>query len=237
MGGSVGVISKGTKAAVACLALLGAVGTTGLISGGSASSGGDPELSAAEIVASRFPSEAEEIQPLAVNASASAAEQQIWSALAFNPNPLGVSGPRSWAPGEGEAGSSSRQAETPAAEPSVQPATSAAVAPQNRPAPPPRPAKRQPATLFNNAQIASIKERLRLTVEQQQYWPQVEAALRYIGWRHSRDHNAVPTLDPDDVQRLKYAAIPLVMNLREDQKHEIRVLAHVRGLEKLAAEF
>ena len=67
--------------------------------------------------------------------------------------------------------------------------------------------------------------------------PQVEAALRYIGWRHSRDHNAVPTLDPDDVQRLKYAAIPLVMNLREDQKHEIRVLAHVMGLEKLAAEF
>jgi hypothetical protein len=225
------VFSQTTTGVLACLVLMGAVGTTGLISGGSASSGGnsgeDPDLSVAEVVALRFPSEAEEAAsaPALAQAQLSPVEQQILSILAFNPNPLGIPGPRAWAPEQGAA-----------AELASAPAASSA-APQSRPAQPARSAKRQPQTLFNDAQIANIKQRLRLTREQEQYWPQVEAALRYIGWRHSRERSAVPTLDPDDVQRLKYAAIPLVMNLREDQKHEIRALAHVMGLEKLAAEF
>jgi len=231
MGGDVGVFSQTTTGVLACLVLMGAVGTTGLISGGSASSGGnsgeDPDLSAAEVVALRFPSEAEEAASARAltEARVSPIEQQILSILAFNPNPLGIPGPRAWAPEQGAA-----------AQPASAPAAGSA-APQSRPAQPARSAKRQSQTLFNDAQIANIKERLRLTREQEQYWPQVEAALRYIGWRHSRDRSGVPTLDPDDVQRLKYAAIPLVMNLREDQKHEIRMLAHVMGLEKLAAEF
>src|SRR5205085_4401068 len=159
MGGDVGVFSQTTTGVLACLVLMGAVGTTGLISGGSASSGGnsgeDPDLSAAEVVALRFPSEAEEAASARVltEARVSPIEQQILSILAFNPNPLGIPGPRAWAPEQGAA-----------AEPVSAPAGSAAS--QSRPAQPARSVKRQPQTLFNDAQIANIKERLRLTREQ-----------------------------------------------------------------------
>ncbi len=196
-------VSKTAKGGLACLALIGAIGTAALVSGGSARSVDDPELSSAEIVALRFPSDWEEMaspaqaDPSAAQDAAQDIEQQTLSILAFNPDPLGIPGP-----------------------------------------PTPR-AKNQPVTLFNDAQIASIKERLRLTRDQEQYWPKVESALRYIGWRHSRERTVarVPTLDPDDVERLKVAAVPLIMSLREDQKREVRMLAHVMGLEKIAAQF
>ena len=236
------LVSRKTKAALACLTLLGAVATAAFVSGGSASWGEDPELSSAEIVALRFPEELEEASPargpeLAVDRDI---EQQTLSILAFNPDPLGVPGPRAWA---------SRQALEPASgHPDPAPAGAARAAgertgsitagPAARPAPAPR-AKHQPATLFNNAQIASIKERLNLSGDQERYWPSVESALRYIGWRHSRERPGAqpPTLDPDDVERLKSAAMPLIMSLREDQKREVRMLAHVMGLEKIAAQF
>jgi hypothetical protein len=232
------LLSRRTKAGLACLALIGAIGTAALISGGSARSVDDPELSAAEIVALRFPSEAEEAAPpLPVDpAAASDVERQTLAILAFNPDPLGVPGPRTWA---------SREISEPAGERADPPAASAAgertgsvpVMPQARPTQPAR-VKHQPVTLFNDAQIASIKERLRLTRDQEQYWPKVESALRYIGWRHSRERGpALPTLAPDDVERLKQAAVPLIMSLREDQKREVRMLAHVMGLEKIAAQF
>ena len=45
--------------------------------------------------------------------------------------------------------------------------------------PPPRPP--QPvAAVFNDAQIASIKNRLKLTKEQEPYWQEVEASLREV---------------------------------------------------------
>ena len=167
------------------------------------------------------------------------AEQQVLTILAFNPDPLGFPGPRtSWAaPQIAEpVGEAADPAATAAA--AVERTGSVNAAPQVRPAPPAR-AKRQPSTLFNDAQIASIRERLRLSRDQEQYWPRVEAALRYIGWRHSRQRptSQVPALDPDDVERVKAAAVPLIMTLREDQKREVRMLAHVMGLEKIAAQF
>jgi hypothetical protein len=36
---------------------------------------------------------------------------------------------------------------------------------------------------------------------------------------------------------LKSAAFPLVMSFSDDQKRELRILAHVNGLEKLASQF
>jgi len=50
--------------------------------------------------------------------------------------------------------------------------------------------------------------------------------------------NATPAqLDPDsaEVQQLKSAALPLLFQLREDQKEEVRKLARIIGLEKVAA--
>src|SRR5207302_8329986 len=95
------LLSKRTKAGLACLALFGAVGAAALISGGSAQSVEEAELSAAEIVALRFPSELEAAAPLQADADAAAdIEQQTLSILAFNPDPLGIPGPRTWAPRE-----------------------------------------------------------------------------------------------------------------------------------------
>jgi hypothetical protein len=44
-------------------------------------------------------------------------------------------------------------------------------------------------------------------------------------------------IDPDsqEVQQLKSAAMPLLFQLREDQKDEVRRLARVIGLDKVAA--
>ena len=39
----------------------------------------------------------------------------------------------------------------------------------------------------------------------------------------------------EEVQQLKSAAMPLLFQLREDQKDEVRRLARIIGLEKVAA--
>jgi hypothetical protein len=105
---------------------------------------------------------------------------------------------------------------------------------------PPAHAARRSNTLFNEAQIASIRERLRLTPDQQEYWPQVESALRAITFRHHGAGNRptateLRTIDPNAVEGLKSAAIPLILRLREDQKDEVRKLAHLMGLESVAS--
>jgi hypothetical protein len=110
-----------------------------------------------------------------------------------------------------------------------------------RPAPPPPPPK--PYTLLSDAQIATIKERLRLSPEQESYWPAVETALRAVArkihaTRQANPHaTGVPPIDPDsaEVQQLKSAAMPLLFQLREDQKREVRTLARLIGLEKVAS--
>jgi len=105
----------------------------------------------------------------------------------------------------------------------------------------------RPGFLLNDAQIASIKSRLHLTPDQEEMWPAVEAALRNIAYakaqvarRRADDRGAdVAALDPDSaaVQGLKSAAVPLIMSFSDEQKSEVRSLAHVMGLDKLAAEF
>jgi hypothetical protein len=94
-----------------------------------------------------------------------------------------------------------------------------------------RPASRS-ANLLNDAQIASIRDRLKLSSDQQQLWPAVETALRAVVWR-GRDKAA--TLDPAGVEKLKTALVPLVKKLRAEQKEELRLIAHLMGLEKLAS--
>jgi hypothetical protein len=46
-------------------------------------------------------------------------------------------------------------------------------------------------------------------------------------------------VDPNsaDVQRLKYAALPLIMRLNENQKQEVRSMAHGMGLDGVASSF
>ena len=97
--------------------------------------------------------------------------------------------------------------------------------------------------LLDDAQIASIKGRLRLTAEQEGYWPAVEAALRDVVKQQLREARRKEGLGPvaidvnsPEVQRLTWAAMPLLMRMREDQKREVRTLARVIGLDAVASQ-
>ncbi len=124
-----------------------------------------------------------------------------------------------------------------------------AIAPSAAPAAaPPKPkaaAKPQPQknyALLSDIQIAGIKERLKLSSAQESYWPPVENALRAVARKIHAGRQANPgaggvPIDPEaeEVQQLKSAAMPLLFQLREDQKSEVRSLARIIGLEKVAS--
>jgi hypothetical protein len=105
----------------------------------------------------------------------------------------------------------------------------------------------RPGGVLNDAQIAHIKKRLRLTPDQESLWPAVEVALRNISYSKKGQEMKVASahtapmayVDPNsaDVQRLKYAALPLIMRLNEDQKQEVRSMAHGMGLDGVASSF
>jgi len=113
------------------------------------------------------------------------------------------------------------------------------------PPPPPAPhAKPKPAAsgeILDDGQIAGLKGRLRLTEDQVGYWPAVEEALRTVRTQ-LRGHHALrggkPVIDVNspEVQKLIWAAVPLLMRLREDQKSEVRKLARIIGLEQVASQ-
>ena len=157
------------------------------------------------------------------------------------------------------ASSSAADIEAAAAVTSALPASTSALAPISLVPPGLRPADSTPAApartkaavkpqlqkayaLLSDAQIAGVKDRLRLSSDQEYYWPAVETALRAVVRRiqaaRLSNPNAVNMpIDPDsdEVQQLKSAAMPLLFQLREDQKDEVRKLARVIGLEKVAA--
>jgi hypothetical protein len=295
---------RASRRALACIAVFSVGGVSGLLAGFSSDAVPTPELSAAEIVALRFPDDSARMAsgsialspaPAGIDAPptparyvlASAGEENV-SSLMFNPLPTYTAAPHlssdHSSPAHSPApsaplphSSSARPAlppqlatagiEVPAealayaapdadqpAEPAMSAARpenpSAAPAAAKRAAQPPRPASASNAVL-NNAQIASIRERLKLTSYQDQLWPPVEAALRDISWHQnhadaggrkvasataSNPHGAI---DPNSapVQRLKSAAFPLIMSLSDDQKEEVRTMVRLMGLENLASQF
>lgn len=100
----------------------------------------------------------------------------------------------------------------------------------------------RPGYVLDNAQLASIKHRLRLTPDQERMWPAVEAALRSVSVEREREARlggAAGAINPDSpqVQDLKSAAIPLLMSFSDEQKDEVRNLAHSMGLDQLASQF
>ena len=122
-------------------------------------------------------------------------------------------------------------------------------APASVPSAPPKPkvvskpAPPKTYALLSDEQIAGIKERLKLSSSQESYWPGVESALRAVARKLHATRQTVPSatgappIDPDseEVQQLKSAAMPLLFQLREDQKREVRALARLIGLEKVAS--
>ncbi len=115
---------------------------------------------------------------------------------------------------------------------------------QEAPAKPKVVAKPQKSySLLSDAQISGIRDRLKLSSSQEYYWPSVETALRNVVRKISANKLSNPNapgvpIDPncDEVQQLKSAAMPLLFQLRDDQKEEVRKLARIIGLEKVAQQ-
>jgi hypothetical protein len=106
-----------------------------------------------------------------------------------------------------------------------------------------RPAVQKSYALLSDIQIAGIKERLKLSAAQEQHWPGVESALRAVARKIHATRQANPNatgapIDPDsaEVTQLKAVAMPLLIQLREDQKREVRMLARIIGLEAVASQ-
>ena len=134
----------------------------------------------------------------------------------------------------------------PAAEP-AKPAVVAALPPKpaEKPKhmlPPPPPAPAAQSNVLDDNQISGLKSRLRLTPDQVEYWPAVEAALREVvrnqlhAARASLGAKMNIDVNSPEVQKLVWAAMPLLMRLREDQKNEVRKIARVIGLEQVASQ-
>jgi predicted lipid-binding transport protein (Tim44 family) len=131
----------------------------------------------------------------------------------------------------------------PAGEPGPRPLVRATAKPATAPA---RPAAApRPGYILDDAQIASIKHRLHLTPDQERMWPAVEAALRNMAYKRTQQAAArgaarnvqAAAVDPEAVEGLKSAAVPLIMSFSSEQKDEVRSLVHVMGLDQLAAQF
>ncbi len=93
--------------------------------------------------------------------------------------------------------------------------------------------------MLNDSQIAGIKKRLNLTPEQERYWPAVEAELRKMEYskKSTQGGSRMASVDMSkvNVEGLKSAGFPLVMSFSDDQRRELKSLAHLLGLESVMA--
>ncbi|WP_458756834.1 hypothetical protein ACSVBT_13740 [Afipia sp. TerB] len=93
----------------------------------------------------------------------------------------------------------------------------------------------KPSTiLLDDKQIASIKQRLKLTKAQLELWPPVEKALKdlleLLHDRRRQSPEKVLAANGDAVKRLTDAGAPLFAKLRPDQRNEVKALARMVGL-------
>ena len=202
----------------------------------SVNSAHNPQISAAEIIASRFPAE------WIAHAPKSAAAYVLAHALAREQaprEPAAPADPFDWL-SQALLFEQARQdlitspysgMQIPRFEPRDIAAISAMPVPRTA-------GRASPASLLNEAQIASIKERLNLSSDQQKLWPSVETALRAVAWRGNPDKldSKSATLDPKGVEKLKVALIPFLKTLNAAQKDELRMIAHLMGLGQFASQ-
>jgi hypothetical protein len=238
------VSNKAGVLVLACAGVLGVTAFGGVVMGVNAQRGAAPAAegpSAAEAIATRFPS---------INAAPSSqfgtrvaglpiADPTLFSPLPSYPVITASLDPSAGLPSAG----------VPAPEPEVLAPAPTVTAKADAPLPKPRRAPSRPSGVLNDAQIASLKHRLNLSPDQERLWPAVEGALRKIVY--AKTPTRIPQsasgpsagmmsyvdADSAEVQELKYAALPLIMRLNDDQKREVRSMAHVMGLENVASQF
>jgi hypothetical protein len=275
-----GTRRRARKHGLAGLAVLGITVSAGLLAAWGVSPVEPREIAPADVVALRFPAdwmnsdETTGTAPVrATFALASASDTRVDTTLMFSPHQTypttmaavaapvllpsaiapALSAPALSAPDaklepKPEPKAEARPETRPEPKTAAVPTRSVAAAPPRKPAPR---AHKDGGELFNDAQLASIKTRLRLSQYQEQYWPPVENALRAIGHAVSRgappkttalgyaNEGRLAQIDPDstEVQQLKSAAFPLIMSMNDDQKQQVRNIAHVMGLEQVASSF
>jgi hypothetical protein len=214
----------------ACIGLLGVAGLVGFTAGFGARVGAQAEtddlaeMSASHAVSLRFPSDWAEAPATGPMALASFASVDAGPTL-LDPHPI-----------YSAAGAT---VEEPA--PPVQVASASAVMPAMLAKPAVRPIQRSNAVL-NEQQIASIKRRLNLSPEQERYWPAVAAQLRKMEYKKDpKSPQGTRTAGIDmskvDVEGLKSAGFPLVMSFNDEQRRELKSLAHLLGLEGAMSSF
>jgi hypothetical protein len=245
-----GRFSRSGNRALACLAVIGAAGAGGLAAGFVAKGGVSShpatvivEMSPADTVNMRFPADWGETA--VAEAPAAPAPVAGMLTLASADGSFSLLSPKPFYPlTEAKAELPDARARTQAAEPVPMPRaapvrTAAAAAPAKLAlasvASKPVPHRRSNAVL-NDSQIAGIKKRLNLSPDQERYWPAVEAELRKMEYkRDGKASSRMAQIDMSkvDVDGLKSAGFPLVMSFSDDQRRELKSLAHLLGLESV----
>ena len=86
------------------------------------------------------------------------------------------------------------------------------------------------------AGIARMKMALALTAEQEEFWPAIAAELQALGktLKAHKGRDGKINVDQDTIQRLYWAAAPLITRLSYEQKQKVKQMAHVMGLRQVA---
>jgi hypothetical protein len=225
-GRSSGIIIS--KSVLACLAILGGAGIGGLAAGFNVRTGLSPQPSSTVVaaIANMAPSETVNLRFPAdwAEAAVEPASQRVTLASAdagtvfFNPQPT-------YARGDADAPATMVEAAPEPAPPKLAVASLVPI-PHKRPKP-------HSNAVLNESQLASIKRRLNLTPDQERYWPAVEAELRKMEYSKGQGGTRTASIDMSkvNVEGLKSAGFPLVMSFSDDQRRELKTLAHLLGLE------
>ncbi len=86
------------------------------------------------------------------------------------------------------------------------------------------------------AGIERMKLALALTAEQEEFWPAIAAELHALGkaMQKTNGKGQKVSLDSEAIQRLYWAAAPLITRLSHEQKLKVKQMAHVMGLHQVA---
>ena len=235
-----------SKSVLACLAILGGAGVGGLAAGFNARAGLSPQPASSTAASSTIVAAVGDIAPadLAPSDSVNLRFPADWAdaevepvsrmvALASADSGITLFSLRpTYAATDADAPVMVEATPKPAA-----PAAPAKVALASAVAKPP--AKPRSNLVLNDSQIAGIKKRLSLTPEQERYWPAVEAELRKMEYSKKSTQGASRMASIDmskvNVEGLKSAGYPLVMSFSDDQRRELKSLAHLLGLESVMA--
>jgi hypothetical protein len=87
--------------------------------------------------------------------------------------------------------------------------------------------------MLSAAGIDRMKMALALTAEQEEYWPAIASELRTLG-KMIKGKGQNVHVDNDTMQRLYWAAAPLISRLSYEQKMKVKQMARLMGLNQVA---